>query len=723
MTSLILLALTAVFAAVAPGLFGAALINIAGFFIGIAGMLLDLSLRYLVVDFAKYIYSPVADAIGNTLWAAFRDISNILIIGMFTLIAVSIIIGAQSFNAKRMVAQVLIVAVLINFSLLFTRIIIEASNFVAGKFYSAMALDSSVNAASASASANSFDELINFASQSGISGQFISLLGLPSAFNARDTVNSVWSGNASYAGKLSGISASGGIAAIIYAFTTTALLLCTSIVLMYAVFLLIARTALLLFLLVTSSLAFGAYLIPKWGDHYWKIWWDSLLKNALFGPLLMLMLWTTMTLSYALVKGAGVRSFDKLFSDPTNGSGALALLIFFLILAMLYGSIRFASSFSSKIAGFNWAMAIPGGALAAPAWLTGAAYRSTFGKNAYRRLQQMDEQINTARKEGRTSDVLQLQREREQVARRARSDFNAMNTLVGDKVAKTLGLQGVLAGKSSGVGYGGRVEAKIGGQKDRFKGGAASEELERRLGEAQRTANERRAELQEERSRARDQERANREELRTSKDNAQREAKNAEQRLSSERSTIVREASTATREEHQRTLREMQENHQRDEDAATTAEDRTIRAARNRAREQAHMQEREVVIERAQSAALAGAADRLQPFEEALQRATRSLDDAEGGLRTLAETSRVAEEQHQEELRTVRNDARAAERTAMNDLETYDKAFRKGVARQVRGNRDVKEGVVDTVSPSIESRLKSRRTALDREESRDARRA
>lgn len=376
-TFLIIAILGAITAFVLPVSVSAGMINLAGFFLGIAGMFLDLALKSLVVQFDAQIYSAIADTVGYV-WTAFRDMSNIVIIGMFTFISISMILGVEQFGTRKMVARVLIIAVLINFSLLFTRIVIGTSNFVAGKFYVAMSLDSIANTAGAAApvSGGALDTIVNYASTAGISGQFVNLMGLPSALNARDTVNVVYDQNGGRWG-------AGGITAMLYGVTTAILMMATALVLAYAIFLLIARTVLFLFLLTTSSLAFAAYLVPQWGDQYWKMWWGSLLRNAVFAPLLMIMLWTTLIISYALVKGPGQnRSFDKLFSDPTQGSGVMALLIFSIILGMLYASIRFASSFSKKIDGFSWASIAPAFGIGIGARIAALAGRQTIGRGS-----------------------------------------------------------------------------------------------------------------------------------------------------------------------------------------------------------------------------------------------------------------------------------------------------------------------------------------------------
>ena len=476
MTWLLLLGLfTALGAFIAPATIGSGFINIGGFFIGIMSMLFDLALNVLIVKFEPMIYSAIGTQIGNV-WTVFRDLANILIIGMLSFTAISMILGIESFNARKMVAKVLLIAVLINFSLLFTRLIISSSNFVAGQFYYAMALEGKTPTTTA-VSGSFLDQIASHASQAGIGGQFMNLLGLPSAFKAYDTVNNVWKGNASAGGRAVGISIGGGIAAMIYSFTVTALMLATALVLAYAVFLIVVRTVLFLFLLSISALAFAAYLIPKWGDKYWSMWWDSLLRNAIFGPLLMMMLWATLTISYALVSGPGQsRSFDKLFTDPTAGSGVLAILVFLIIIGMLIASIRFASSFAKGIAGFNYASGATATPLALGARFAGFAGRGLIGGGFSRRSDRLSDEMsktNTAiadlkpgknfdrRKKFLESRLNTLDDKKRFADKIAGGKFSLADTKTGAKLMKAANVPQAVMGGGKGVVSYGEFQQKI----------------------------------------------------------------------------------------------------------------------------------------------------------------------------------------------------------------------------------------------------------------------
>lgn len=78
-------------------------------------------------------------------WAVVRDISNIFFIIILLYTAIQTILGL-SHDAKKTIAQVIIMAFLINFSMFFTRIIIDSSNVLALIFYNKIAVKGPDNA-------------------------------------------------------------------------------------------------------------------------------------------------------------------------------------------------------------------------------------------------------------------------------------------------------------------------------------------------------------------------------------------------------------------------------------------------------------------------------------------------------------------------------------------------------------------------------------------------
>lgn len=72
-------------------------------------------------------------------WAVVRDISNIFFILILLYTAVQVILGL-SHDSKKIIAQVVVMAMLINFSMFFTKIVIDSSNVLALIFFNKIAI-------------------------------------------------------------------------------------------------------------------------------------------------------------------------------------------------------------------------------------------------------------------------------------------------------------------------------------------------------------------------------------------------------------------------------------------------------------------------------------------------------------------------------------------------------------------------------------------------------
>ena len=311
----------------------------------------------------------------------FRDFSNILIIGIFTFIALSIILGLKEFGQKKLIANVLIVAVLINFSLLFTELIIDASNFTASVIYEQMA-------GTSSGPNPAFD----------ISQAFLTPMHITSVWDTYDVVHNV----ATSPGGT-------GVQAFAFGLVGGVLLFAAAVILFYGCFLIAARALLFIFLMLTSSLAFATYLVPNLqkSSFGWDNWWKSLVNAAMFAPLLMIFL----AISLSILNAAGQHAttpIGNIIGDPqaalTTGGAWQTIFVYMIGIGMLFLSFKMASSFASKISGLN----ISGGLLAAPFTL-GSSYiaapllRQTVGRVAQLRKGQFEKQVKGANEKAGTA--------------------------------------------------------------------------------------------------------------------------------------------------------------------------------------------------------------------------------------------------------------------------------------------------------------------------------
>lgn len=344
-------------------------------FIAAGAALLDMSswlfnvlVKWIIVDFGGTLATFGLDEGIAKGWTALRDFANILIIGIFVFIAICIILGVKEYGQKKLIANVLIVAMLLNFSLLFTKLVIDASNFTAYQIYRA------VSGTSSSGDFSVADSFMKAMRVTSIGDSYAVVE------RAAKEVNSGWYG-------------------LFYGFIVFLVLSAAALVLFYGVFIIAARGILLIFLMLVAGIAFATYLIPglaqsEYGFHKW---WKTLLNAAIFAPLLMLFLAISLFVVQTATNSTTARNSNvtlgAIAADPSTlaQSGAWATLWIYIIgLALLFLSIRFSSKFAGSISGMGYVPGLFKTALAAPFALTAGRVvaplmQRTLGKGAFAR--------------------------------------------------------------------------------------------------------------------------------------------------------------------------------------------------------------------------------------------------------------------------------------------------------------------------------------------------
>lgn len=271
------------------------------------GSLFDIAISYTIVDYSTYLGGSIQDGI-NTVWVAFRDLANIALIGIFVYIAFMVMLGVQNFSAEKFAVRVIVIALLINFSLFFTKVVIDVSNITAIQFYKTLNVTTN---------------------NKSIAETFMSKIGISSAWSTQSFIDA---GN---------VSTSGFTNLLAYAIFTSLFLATVISIFLYAIILLFSRALTFIFLMITSPLAFAAFMIPQM-EKYWKTWWSLLIKNALFAPLFIMMLWATLTITTGL-QGDG-KSIANIITGDLGAIGGLFNII--IILGLFYASVKISSSLS-----------------------------------------------------------------------------------------------------------------------------------------------------------------------------------------------------------------------------------------------------------------------------------------------------------------------------------------------------------------------------------------
>ena len=351
--------------------------GITGIFTSLMDMsaaLFNWSIKATVLDFGS-IYQKVSDP-ATKAWTAIRDLANILIIGFFVFIAISIILGLQEYGQKKLIARVIIVATLINFSFLFTSIVINSSNYLAKSVYE-------------SGIAPRVPDVAGQSSTAGIADKFKQALGIQSVHSGDSTL---WNQLAEQYDTVNGSMLWHSITIIVFSSIA-------AIAFFFASFLLIGRVIILLFLLVFSSAAFATYLIPSLAESGmgWGTWWQKLLKNSFFAPLLMVSLAISLSFANGLALG-NAANLGSLTGTPTADVGINSILAYAMILGIFVLGVIIANSLASGVASRS-AKLIPGLGLAMGAATGGMIGRNTAGYLAAKRKESIDGDIKQWRKD------------------------------------------------------------------------------------------------------------------------------------------------------------------------------------------------------------------------------------------------------------------------------------------------------------------------------------
>lgn len=267
--------------------------------------LLDKSMLLTVTDGFR---SLATSSVVTTGWEFSRDIVNMFLIFILLYIAIATILRLSGYGAKELLTTLIIVAFLVNFSGVVTRMIIDASNVLANGFYSQILRRNET-----------------------ISTTF------KNAFNAEKILSP---GNAQTA-----LLELKGDRKLIAILSSSIIMLVAAFVFGALGILFLIRVVVLLILIMFSPLAFGAMVLPSTKRHASK-WWSSLFSQAFFAPAAMMML----LISANIANSSFMRTFTGVTNETIieatvnaakNGSSSLwrYLVQFSIVVIMLVASL------------------------------------------------------------------------------------------------------------------------------------------------------------------------------------------------------------------------------------------------------------------------------------------------------------------------------------------------------------------------------------------------
>ena len=381
------------------------------------GYILDKSIDYTI---NSDIYKSVsAIQVG---WTAVRDFSNMFFIFVLLYIAILTILGMAGSSTKRWVAHLIIAALLINFSLFFTQVVVDAGNILALGFWNKM-ITTQGPASGSSASIffmEGFRVQTEFDSLTDSTGKKIIV--------TKSSQIMIYLGGAA-------VSFVGG-----YVFLAGAIMM-------------IIRSVTLMILMIASPFAFLGFALPK-GGGFAQQWFDKLIGATFMAPAFIFMLYIDML----IIRGTGAGG--ELIKSSGADKGKLAMAFagqitdfsviynFVLMVILLLASLTVAQKVSGGVgsaAGGLAKKAIGYGGAAAAA--TGAfSYRNSLARRATNKLNDKDLQAR-AKLDGKPG--IQARAQLEKYERQSKRTGDIRNSTVGKYMGAGLGMVGVSMGKGT----------------------------------------------------------------------------------------------------------------------------------------------------------------------------------------------------------------------------------------------------------------------------------
>ena len=308
-------------------------------------------------------------------WRFSRDVVNIFFIFILLFIAIATILGIESYGAKALLPRLIIIALLVNFSLLATQAIIFIANALTIQLYNAQTtISEDKTLAGGGFSQTAFRKDFAGQIQKGLRSQALffeqSPLRKDLAESERITINTNII-----------LTIVAGIFMFIFA----------AFIFMAGSFFLVVRMVILWILMVLAPFGFVFLILPA-TRGYAQSWWRKLTDQALFAPAFMFFL----VLSVKMINSDIVGSLSRRSSGAiTQEYGILLLFLqYFVILLLLGATLIVAKSLSIYGAGAAISMAAGAGkafrgyagkigrrtAVSAAAPIAGAIARSPLGR-------------------------------------------------------------------------------------------------------------------------------------------------------------------------------------------------------------------------------------------------------------------------------------------------------------------------------------------------------
>ena len=299
------------------------------FFVGLGSALAYMA-AYIFSVAAQLSLSSTAYALDflSSGWEVVRDIANMSFIFILVYLALTIMFAAEGVNTMKTLAGVIIIALVVNFSFFFTRVVIDAGNIVAVQFYNAIPAPSGCQSFFTSLCRD------NTSNTKDLSAGIMEAIGVQTLLNNKSFEKYTNGGRISndWLTNLIGLS---------FLYISVGVVFWILFITFLGVGIkFIVRIAVLWFVLVVSPLAFVAYTI-KGTQSLFKKWWEMLVTHSIY-PAVFLFVFLMLTKITTAMAGSSQSVLSSALggiSSATTAAGSSSDVGFIASMGQVAGNI------------------------------------------------------------------------------------------------------------------------------------------------------------------------------------------------------------------------------------------------------------------------------------------------------------------------------------------------------------------------------------------------
>lgn len=314
--------------------------SIGGSVLFLGALLLDTAIYRLVIEMGSMFNNN--HRLGQAVragWELIRDLINMTFIFGLIYIGIKTILNSEDSGTRKQLGLLIAAALLINFSLFLTQLMVDFSNLLATQIYSQLVSGSQVPSSNGSTPPHT-------KAQSPISSKFLTTVKMSSLLN-KDAL----SGDTSVikGGNLMFFSL---LLMIFYCLAGFAFLM--------GAITIVTRFIALLIFMIFSPVVFLGWILPKFAS-YSTMWWENFWKYLFYAPIYIFMLYLSLSVlaglmasSTALGSAASAQRLNSLVGQgATVGLGEI-VMIFLVMVGLLWASLKIGEKLG--IAGAKMAM-------------------------------------------------------------------------------------------------------------------------------------------------------------------------------------------------------------------------------------------------------------------------------------------------------------------------------------------------------------------------------